>query len=123
MAKTDGAASESAGSTGNCLQSEGDPLKALVKPHAANRRIPAAILRAVYHRAQGRCESCGERCGLQVHHIIPISEGGDHSLENLRLLCRSCHDATHHDDFEYRPDWQAARQSRLAERSLSGHDP
>ncbi|MBU1810506.1 MAG: HNH endonuclease [Candidatus Omnitrophica bacterium] len=26
-----------------------------------------------------------------LHHIIPISKGGDHSLDNLALLCGRCH--------------------------------
>jgi hypothetical protein len=82
-----------------------------VRPKA-RRSIPTATLRALYQRAQGCCEGCGERCGLQVHHIIPVSEGGDHSLGNLRLFCRSCHDTTHHDDFEQKPGWQEARQAR-----------
>jgi 5-methylcytosine-specific restriction endonuclease McrA len=29
--------------------------------------------------------------GLHVHHIIPTSEGGDHSLDNLVTVCAACH--------------------------------
>ncbi|HEY3997905.1 MAG TPA: HNH endonuclease signature motif containing protein [Candidatus Xenobia bacterium] len=86
-----------------------------------NRRIPLPTLRALYRRAQGRCEGCGERHGLQVHHVIPISEGGDHSLDNLRLYCRACHDATHHADFDQKPGWQAARQRAVT--GGGGSDP
>lgn len=32
---------------------------------------------------------------LHVHHIIPISKGGDHSFENLITLCSDCHDKLH----------------------------
>jgi len=28
---------------------------------------------------------------LQIHHIIPISEGGLNTLENMILLCPKCH--------------------------------
>ncbi|MGH2813330.1 MAG: HNH endonuclease signature motif containing protein [Actinomycetota bacterium] len=42
------------------------------------------------------CRSCGktpEENGraLDVHHISPYRYSGDHSLENLVALCRSCH--------------------------------
>ena len=38
-----------------------------------------------------QCELCGSRRGLEVHHIIPFSLGGDDSAENLIALCQSCH--------------------------------
>ena len=39
----------------------------------------------------GRCELCGSRRGLEAHHIIPISAGGDNSEENLICVCSTCH--------------------------------
>lgn len=27
----------------------------------------------------------------EVHHILPLSRGGTHSLDNLMSLCKSCH--------------------------------
>lgn len=27
----------------------------------------------------------------QYDHAIPLAEGGAHTVENLRTLCRSCH--------------------------------
>lgn len=36
--------------------------------------------------------ACGETEGLEVHHIIPMSEGGSiHGLDNLETLCSPCH--------------------------------
>lgn len=29
--------------------------------------------------------------GCELHHIIPISEGGSNEMENLILLCPNCH--------------------------------
>jgi 5-methylcytosine-specific restriction endonuclease McrA len=74
----------------------------------------------VFLRAEGKCESCGMEVGrlakasasgmkfiepllrgAHVHHIKKISEGGDHSLANLQLLCESCH-ALKHPDIEIR---------------------
>ena len=31
----------------------------------------------------------------EVHHIIPLSEGGDNSFDNLMSLCKSCHSRIH----------------------------
>lgn len=38
-----------------------------------------------------RCELCGSRRGLEVHHIIPQVCGGKSELSNLIVLCCSCH--------------------------------
>ena len=47
------------------------------------------------------CEQC-EKDGkivpaAEVHHKIPISQGGTHARENLMSLCRSCHTKIHHE--------------------------
>jgi 5-methylcytosine-specific restriction endonuclease McrA len=45
-----------------------------------------------------KCASCGNkiiRGDKHIHHILPISKGGDHSLSNLELLCEECHIAKH----------------------------
>lgn len=34
---------------------------------------------------------------LTKHHIVPRSEGGPTTLENLVLICRPCHDEIHQD--------------------------
>ena len=33
--------------------------------------------------------------GLQYHHIIPVSEGGNNNSENIILLCPNCHKMAH----------------------------
>ena len=49
----------------------------------------------MWKRDGGRCtfEQDGRRCecrdGLELDHVVPFARGGDHSLDNLRLLCRS----------------------------------
>ena len=32
---------------------------------------------------------------LHAHHIVPISEGGSNTLENLITLCSDCHKERH----------------------------
>jgi len=37
------------------------------------------------------CRICGQDATV-VDHIVPLQEGGTHAPENLRPLCKSCHD-------------------------------
>lgn len=44
-----------------------------------------------------KCEVCNFdfKEVLVVHHIIPISDGGSNELENLSVLCPTCHSIVH----------------------------
>jgi 5-methylcytosine-specific restriction endonuclease McrA len=55
-----------------------------------------ALLRlAVLLRAHFRCQACGRRVPLDVHHVVKRSQGGsDFDLDRLVALCRRCHDLT-----------------------------
>lgn len=75
------------------------------------RSIPIPQLRAVYARAQGRCENCGCKGGaLQVHHCRAVSRGGRNRARELKLLCPGCHAVTHEADFAEDAGWRAARE-------------
>ena len=38
------------------------------------------------------CRRCGLRGKLEVHHILPLHQGGGgYDLDNLATLCRGCH--------------------------------
>jgi hypothetical protein len=63
---------------------------------ASTRRIPAAVKRAVWERDGGRCtfvsesgRRCQERARLELDHIEPVARGGESTVENVRLACRS----------------------------------
>lgn len=49
---------------------------------------------AVLQRDQGRCVQCGSDADggkyLEYDHILPRSEGGTNTVENIQLLCRMC---------------------------------
>lgn len=54
--------------------------------------------REVRERQEGRCACCGQtpHRTLDVHHVIPLSQGGPNTLENGVGLCRgegtcNCH--------------------------------
>lgn len=57
-----------------------------------SRRL--AILDRDNHRCV-RCHEFRDESMLHVHHKTPISEGGGHDLDNLELLCATCHAAKH----------------------------
>lgn len=48
------------------------------------------LYRKVFARDGHKCTVCGSTHALEVDHIIPRAKGGSDTLENLRLLCRSC---------------------------------
>lgn len=80
-----------------------------------NKRIPKAqmvdrdiTLEKLYRRDNGKCYLCGITCSYddwktspngnkypgdtypEIEHVIPISRGGMHSWNNVRLACRKC---------------------------------
>ena len=71
------------------------------KVYKRNSDVVVATLR----RANGYCEKCGCKAPfirksdntpyLEVHHIVPLSEGGDDNLENTIALCPNCHRELH----------------------------
>ena len=50
----------------------------------------AAIRREIWRRDGSACVKCKSRFAVQEDHITPASMGGEYTLENVRLLCRSC---------------------------------
>lgn len=37
------------------------------------------------------CCKCGDDCSLEIHHIIPVVDGGTDDRSNLEWLCHRCH--------------------------------
>ncbi len=60
-----------------------------------SRHIPAAIKKLVWQRDEGCCQfadphskkKCESKYQLQLDHVHPFRHLGNHSAENLRLLC------------------------------------
>ena len=44
-----------------------------------------------------RCSECGRAGKLEVHHVVPVRDGGERlpPLSGLRTLCRTCHLGKH----------------------------
>ncbi|MBW7877394.1 MAG: HNH endonuclease, partial [Candidatus Cloacimonetes bacterium] len=66
------------------------------------KHIPQYILNQVVLRDKGRCsfQKHGRRCNhrrfLDIHHIKPVKDGGQNTLENLATLCEAHHIYLHH---------------------------
>ena len=76
------------------------------------KRISADI------RKNAVCQRCGNCGTLAVHHIIPVSAGGNRDRKNLVVLCPGCHTAVESAErkvFEIIPDWNIV-QSLVRER-------
>ena len=62
---------------------------------------PWKRIRDRYAREHPLCEMCLKEGRLaqveEVHHIVPVSQGGTHEGGNLMSLCRSCHARIHHE--------------------------
>ncbi|KAF7787008.1 hypothetical protein PRUB_a3852 [Pseudoalteromonas rubra] len=71
--------------------------------HSFEYTRSSVIRRKVLLRAKGKCEVCsldgfttksGDKY-LETHHIVPLSEGGDDSYENVIALCPNDHRKAH----------------------------
>jgi len=69
-----------------------------------DRHISNVIARSVLRRDGYACQNCGwsheewnrsDPRHLELHHIKPISQGGESVAENLVTLCNICHDEIH----------------------------
>jgi 5-methylcytosine-specific restriction endonuclease McrA len=65
------------------------------------KTIPAHVLHQVRARDQGQCtytkenKRCESKRWIDVHHLKPRSEGGEHTLANLATLCSAHHRMVH----------------------------
>jgi ATP-dependent DNA helicase RecQ len=55
------------------------------------KRLRQQVLR----RDGWRCQSCGGRDNLQIHHKEFRGRSGDDSEQNLVTLCAGCHNSLH----------------------------
>ena len=57
------------------------------------KAIPESIRRAVYIEAGYRCAvpTCRALLIVDLHHIVPVAQGGPNTAENLIALCPTCH--------------------------------
>lgn len=80
----------------------------------ANRKnIPVKQREQIFLKSHGKCIDCGAICSggwrvykpqvkhfdlngtHEIHHVIPVTRGGNNSNDNLILLCIPCHLSRH----------------------------
>ena len=63
----------------------------------ATRTIPPATRRQVLRRDRGRCRApgCRSHIWLDLHHVVPRSEGGTHDPAGILVLCGAHHALLH----------------------------
>jgi hypothetical protein len=66
-------------------------------PERAHQDIPPSVVRFVWRRDGGRCQTpgCRSSIGLEIHHLLHRVDGGSHDPSNLSLRCSACHMALH----------------------------
>lgn len=58
--------------------------------------IPLAVRKICYERDGYKCRWCGRaNVGIDLHHVVYRSGGGQHVPENLISLCREHHNQAH----------------------------
>ena len=89
--RTEPQRSDAESTTNSVIQGGTDEKKNSVQ----SRSIPIEIKRKVFARAGGYCEyesADGKRCQsrhqLEFDHVVPLSQGGHHHEDSLRIFCR-----------------------------------
>ena len=76
--------------------------------------------KAKLQQAKYKCKRCGERIGLQVHHLN-YDRLGDERTDDLIVLCRACHwvaDIERNGDNELRKEYSKKREKPFAQLML-----
>jgi len=72
---------------------------AVIEDQDGHRRhvIPPRLRREVLRRDRNCCQAtgCSHTQFLQIHHRVPVTQGGGTELSNLLTMCSSCHRALH----------------------------
>ena len=85
---------------GVVFSSEGLPLW-----HGHTKRIATKAQMNALRVRYGACGGCGADMWIcDGHHVEPVSQGGPTNIDNMMLLCWSCHQKVHHHGWRVVPD-------------------
>jgi hypothetical protein len=95
--------------TSNAMPKRTQPLRRVSRRKLLRDRQWWKTRRWVEGRADGRCEIRTEVCehrGTEAHHLLPRSQGGPDTLDNLAWTCSACHRFLHaHPALSYERGW------------------
>lgn len=67
-----------------------------------NNDFTKSDIKKALEKANNRCERCWKGTDLDVHHIVPICDGGHSTPDNSAVLCVTCHNDAPHDEFLFK---------------------
>ena len=78
----------------------------MMSKHSARGRRWQVFRQWCIKRAGFKCSNCGNAGRLEVHHKVPVSQGGIwFDPNNVEVLCRRCHFAQHPSENPARAEW------------------
>lgn len=74
----------------------GEPAIALqYDPEQRRDTVSQSMRERMLERDDEQCRRCGSGTDLEIHHIRPVSHGGEDTPDNLATLCADCHEDAH----------------------------
>ncbi len=122
MGATAGPANDRDSTPGQQISRNHDPRHGGQPRPRAKQSIPPALRRAILARDQHRCRvpGCTHATFVDVHHIVPRSEGGSNDPSNLLTICGGHHRAVHRGELGIVPDGESGILFRHADGTLYG---
>ena len=76
-------------------------VNACAKSRGVTRRIELVDFAPLWEGRGDTCPVCRRLYGLgqlraSVDHIVPLSQGGEHSVTNIRIICKGCNEDAWH---------------------------
>lgn len=102
------------------LYIKNNPTKAkmyIQKRRAMKRKLPATLTVEQWENIKkyfnNRCAYCGKELTLQQEHFIPLTKGGEYTINNIIPACKICNSSKNNKDFlEWYPKYKYYSKKR-----------
>ena len=74
----------------DAIDSPSNKTNSLITMRSEWKKLQPILSPLVIKQANHKCSKCGSSKSLTIDHIKAIANGGDNSLANLQVLCKSC---------------------------------
>lgn len=86
------------------------------KSRTRNPRSQQLARNRIVAKRGEKCEKCGSRALIELHHIVRAKDGGTFAEDNCILLCWLCHQKAHGNKPSYKGmDYYNSVRARLGE--------